>query len=520
MLSARLPSSFPQPRYTPCMSMDRYRKRLPALWPGEDKRGVKKALVVEDDELIRENLIELLEAEGFQAIGAENGRRGLELARSEHPDLIICDIRMPELDGFQVLSEIRASSDLRATPFIFLSAAAERADIRNGMNLGADDYVTKPFTRTEILDAVRTRMERREALASAVSQPLKAPVAQGSESSATIVVEDPAMRTLYDEAARAALAPISVLVLGETGVGKEVLAQSIHKISHRKDGPFLALNCAALSETLLESELFGNERGAFTGAVAARPGLFESAHGGTVFLDELGELPMVIQVKLLRVLEERRVIRVGGRAPISVDVRFIAATNRNLEESIERGTFREDLYYRLAGITLTIPPLRERTSEIVPLAVRFARASAQKMGRSVPSFDAEARVAMLRYSWPGNVRELRNVVERALVLATGDVIRVEHLPAKLLNEASSANTRAGSSPDLAPVSSRDSEPPSSASASSLRGEVVDLERKRIIEALERCGGNQTAAAELLGMSRRTLVSRLSTYELPRPRKRS
>jgi two-component system, NtrC family, response regulator AtoC len=346
----------------------------------------------------------------------------------------------------------------------------------------------------------------------------------------TIVVEDPAMRTLYEDAGRAALAHISVLLLGETGVGKEVLAQSIHKLSPRRDAPFLALNCAALTESLLESELFGNERGAFTGAVTARPGLFESAQGGTVFLDELGELPMVIQVKLLRVLEERRVTRVGGRSPISVDVRFIAATNRNLEASIERGTFREDLYYRLAGITLTIPPLRERASEIVPLALRFVRSTAAKMGRSEPLLSADARVAMLRYSWPGNVRELRNVIDRALVLAAGDVIELPHMPAKLLHESAVSSSRPPqpSSPDLdaSPASSRDSYPalgPQSGTydsdSRSLRGEVVDLERKRIIEALERCGGNQTAAAEMLGMSRRTLVSRLSTYDLPRPRKR-
>ncbi|MBL8742907.1 MAG: sigma-54-dependent Fis family transcriptional regulator [Myxococcales bacterium] len=401
------------------------------------------------------------------------------------------------------------------------------------MNLGADDYVTKPFTRTEILDAVRTRMERRDALStgSSKSKPSERAISDDTGPN-TIVVEDPAMRTLYDDAGRAALAHISVLVLGETGVGKEVLAQSIHKLSQRRDAPFLALNCAALTESLLESELFGNERGAFTGAVTARPGLFESAQGGTVFLDELGELPMVIQVKLLRVLEERRVTRVGGRSPISVDVRFIAATNRNLEESIERGTFREDLYYRLAGITLTIPPLRERASEIVPLALRFLRSASGKMGRSEPQLSADARVAMLRYSWPGNVRELRNVIERALVLAAGDVIELSHLPAKLRQESAGPSSRPpqASSPDLevAPPSSRDSysslSPASgmfdSGDNRSLRGEVVDLERKRIIEALERCGGNQTAAAEMLGMSRRTLVSRLSTYDLPRPRKRS
>ncbi len=472
---------------------------------------MKKALVIEDDEAIRANVVELLSEEGFIVAEADNGRAGLELALAERPALVLCDVRMPELDGFGVLRGLRASPNTRATPFIFLSAAADRADIRAGMTLGADDYVTKPFTRGELLDAIRTRLERSEILAAAAepatSDPAKKEKRREEPAAESVIVVAPAMRALYDDATKAAAAPISVLVLGETGVGKEVLAQSIHRMSPRRDAPFLALNCAALSETLLESELFGSERGAFTGAVAMRTGLFESAQGGTVFLDEVGELPMVIQVKLLRVLEERRVMRVGGRTPIQVDVRFIAATNRDLEASIERGTFREDLYYRLAGITLTIPPLRERVSEIAPLAARFAKNGAAKLGRSGEvNLTDQARATLMGYRWPGNVRELKNVMERAVVLATSNVIDVEHIPTKVTGS-----------------NERDSTPPSETSlvdsARSLKGEMVDLERKRIIEALEKCGGNQTAAAELLGMSRRTLVSRLSAYELPRPRKR-
>ncbi|HTJ81918.1 MAG TPA: sigma-54 dependent transcriptional regulator [Polyangiaceae bacterium] len=474
---------------------------------------MRKALVIEDDEAIRANVVELLTEEGFIVVEADNGRSGLELALAERPSLVICDIRMPELDGFRVLEGLRASPSTRATPFIFLSAAADRSDIRTGMTLGADDYVTKPFTRTELLDAIRTRLERTQVLA-ASAEPTPVPESTKKEKrrdapslADTIVVVAPAMRALYDDAAKAAVAPISILVLGETGVGKEVLAQSIHRISPRREAPFLALNCAALSETLLESELFGSERGAFTGSVAMRPGLFESAQGGTVFLDEVGELPMVIQVKLLRVLEERRVMRVGGRTPISVDVRFIAATNRDLEASIAQGTFREDLFYRLAGITLLIPPLREREGEIVPLALKFARSAALKLDRDGEvGISDEAREILAGYRWPGNVRELKNVMERAIVLATTNQIEVQHLPVKI----SGASER-----DSAPPSDRDFP----VSSRSLRGEMVDLERKRIIEALEKCGGNQTAAAELLGMSRRTLVSRLSQYELPRPRKR-
>jgi transcriptional regulator with PAS, ATPase and Fis domain len=234
------------------------------------------------------------------------------------------------------------------------------------------------------------------------------------------------MVALYEQAERAARSSISVLVLGETGVGKDVLANAIHRASPRSRGPFLGLNCSAISESMLEAELFGHEKGAFTGAVQARPGLFESASGGTVFLDEIGELPLATQVKLLRVLEDRRVMRVGGRKAIDVDVRFVAATNRDLESACARGAFRSDLYYRLAGLTLTIPPLRERREEIAPLARLFAERSARQLDRATPTIPPVAVTQLESYPWPGNVRELRNAMERAVVLAF-DVILPEHL---------------------------------------------------------------------------------------------
>jgi DNA-binding NtrC family response regulator len=326
------------------------------------------------------------------------------------------------------------------------------------------------------------------------------------------VARDPAMRALYAQAARAAQGPISVLILGETGVGKEVLAREIHRRSPRARAPFLAINCASLSESLLESELFGHEKGAFTGAQQARPGLFEAAHEGTVFLDEIGELPMVVQVKLLRVLEDRTVIRVGGRAPQRVDVRFLSATHRDLEAEIARGAFRQDLYFRLNGVSLTIPPLRERRSEIAVLARRFAAvASAQLDQPRPPAFAPEALEVMDRYAWPGNVRELRNVVERAVVMCTGATILPEDLPPRLTSPTPVPAAAAPPAPATQP-------PPADPHAS-LQGELVALERRRIVEALEKCAGNQTHAAALLGMSRRTLVARLSEYAIPRPRKR-
>jgi DNA-binding NtrC family response regulator len=326
------------------------------------------------------------------------------------------------------------------------------------------------------------------------------------------VLHDPAMLDLYEQAYLAAAAPISVLLLGETGVGKEVLAQAIHRKSPRAPRPFLALHCASLAESLLESELFGHEKNAFTGALTARPGLFESASGGTVFLDEVGELPMTIQVKLLRLLETREVLRIGARTTTQVDVRFISATHRDLEAAVAAGSFRADLYFRLNGIALTIPPLRERPSEIAPLVERFVAQSCRELDRSpAPRVSPELAAQLARYPWPGNVRELRQAVARAVVLCTGDTLRPEHLPAKI--SAWTPETGPKIEPRPAPAA------PGDEVIDRLRSEVAAREQRRVLEALEQCQGNQTRAAELLGISRRTLVTRLGEYGLTRPRRK-
>jgi DNA-binding NtrC family response regulator len=331
-----------------------------------------------------------------------------------------------------------------------------------------------------------------------------------------VVIRDPEMRRVHDQAERAAQGLLSVLVLGETGVGKDVLARAIHRASPRAAKPFLAINCAALSESLLESELFGHEKGAFTGAIQARAGLFESADGGTVFLDEVGDLPMTTQVKLLRVLEQREVLRVGARTPRPVNVRFISATNRDLEAAAESGTFRQDLYFRLNGIALTVPPLRDRPADIPWLVKRFLVTASRQMDRTTQPALAPRTLALLQaYAWPGNVRELRNVVDRAVVLAPADVILPEHLPPKLVAavEAPVVTPAAGVLRVPARVA------PASDAADRLRREVDELEKQRILAALAQCDGNQTRAAELLGVSRRTLINRLVEFDLPRPRKR-
>jgi two-component system, NtrC family, response regulator AtoC len=304
-----------------------------------------------------------------------------------------------------------------------------------------------------------------------------------------VVVRDPALMRLYDEAARAAAMSLPVLIVGETGVGKDVLARFIHQKSPRSTRPLVALNCAALSEALAESELFGHEKGAFTGAQQARPGLFESAHGGTVFLDEIGELPLATQAKLLRTLESSEVQRLGSNKPLKVDVRFVSATNRNLERDASQGRFRQDLYFRVNGITLHVPPLRARISEIAVLARQFLEAASHKMGAAVPpTISPEALKALESYGWPGNVRELRFVIERTLVTAAEGPILPEHLP------------------------------PQIASAVAAVGPEGVATRDRVIDALAQCDGNQTRAAELLGVSRRTLINRMIEFDLPRPRK--
>ncbi|MEP7124254.1 MAG: sigma 54-interacting transcriptional regulator [Byssovorax sp.] len=328
-----------------------------------------------------------------------------------------------------------------------------------------------------------------------------------------IIISDPVMLDLYAKADLAAEHLISVLLLGETGVGKEVLARTIHLRSSRAAGPFLALNCAALSESLLESELFGHEKGAFTGATHTRPGLFESAEGGTVFLDEAGDLPMSVQVKLLRVLEERQVLRVGGRSPRPINVRFVAATNCDLQAKVAAGTFRQDLFYRLNGFPLTIPSLRERVGDIGPLADFFAAKECLRYEYStVAVVTPQARAVLERYAWPGNVRELRNVIERAVVLGRGGEIHPAHLPTHL-TEAPAPSSR----PHMS-----ERAPPGIGATQPIVMRVAKgspEERAHIEAVLDACGGNQTVAATILGYSRRTLVSRLEEHSLPRPRKK-
>ena len=339
-----------------------------------------------------------------------------------------------------------------------------------------------------------------------------------STSASDPIVLDERMKQLHRLLSAVAQGTISVLLLGETGVGKEVVARSIHRYSPRSAGPFVSINCAAIPEALLESELFGHERGAFTGAVKERAGLLEAAHGGTLFLDEIGEMPLPAQAKLLRAIELRQVVRVGGVRARTVDVRFISATNRDLEGLIAARMFRKDLLFRLNGVSVTVPPLRERGAELESLALRFLGELAKSLGRPGLTITGDALLALRRHTWPGNIRELRNVIERAALICAGNEIRPEHLAIEAQQVEAAPETYA---PPPPPSREAITDPPAgyeSDGAGGLPGELQALERQRILEALERCAGNQTRAAAMLGMSRRVLIHRLEAYGVPRPRK--
>ncbi len=329
------------------------------------------------------------------------------------------------------------------------------------------------------------------------------------------IVHDPAMHALYALVDRIAVGNINLLVIGETGAGKELVAERLHQRSRRHARPFLRLNCAAVAESLLEAELFGYERGAFTGATQAKPGLLEAADGGTFFLDEVGEMPLTLQAKMLRALESQQVLRVGGLSPRTIDVRFVAATNRNIEEQVRQGRFREDLYFRLNGALVVVPPLRERASEIEPLAAEFIRATSEDLGRRPhPRLRPEALVMLQGYSWPGNVRELKNFIERAVLVAPGDELLPEHFPIQRIASTLHLHRIGPESLPPPPPSPRLAPPVSSGVPSG----GVDAERERILAVLADCGGNQSRAARQLGISRTTLVTRLDGYGVPRPRK--
>lgn len=444
-----------------------------------------KILIIDDDTSLRRVLEYNLQEEGYEVFAAAGGEEGLFLFDGQQPDLVVTDLKMPGISGFQVLAAVKERS--AQTPVLVITAFGAVETAVEAMKLGAYDYITKPFNRDELRLAVKKALEMRGLTEE--NRRLKEELTDRAEFR-NIVGISRGMEKVFTLVRKVADTEATVLITGESGTGKELVARAIHSLSSRRANPFVAINCAAIPKDLLESELFGHVKGAFTGAVRDKTGKFLSAEGGTLFLDEVGELPVELQPKLLRALQEREVEPVGATTLRKLDVRVVAATNSDLDEAIAAGTFREDLYYRLAVIPVHLPPLRERPEDI-PLLVRHFAA---KHGGSSVTFSADALAGLQRHSWPGNVRELENAVERLLILRNSDVIGFADLPAKV------------SGPGLEKAGRVVNLPPEGYP-------LEQLEREVVIEALERCDWNQTAAARFLSIPRHTLIYRMEKYTI-------
>jgi DNA-binding NtrC family response regulator len=421
----------------------------------------------------------------------ETYSRGSELlARLEAPgggevDLLLQDLRMPDLDGLEIMKTVsRVRPEL---PVIIMTAFATVDDAVLAIKLGAYDYLTKPFPNEKLLSMVENVLQMKRL--SEENRRLREELSGGGQ----IVFASPRFREVYDLALKVAPSDANILVLGESGTGKELIAAALHNNSNRKDHPFVSLNCAALTDTLLESQLFGHLRGAFTGAVTNQKGLLEEADGGTLFLDEIGDVSPAVQAKLLRVIQERDFIPVGSTRPKKVDVRFVAATNKDLQREVLEGRFREDLYYRLNVITVNLPPLRDRPEDIGPLAHHFLRRFAGRMGKDIAAIDPEALGVLQGYGWPGNVRELENVMERAVILTPGRTITPAVIPLGIGEKLHPAPAAPAARPRLVPLE--------------------EMERQHIEGVLQASNYNKSRTAEILGISRRTLDRRIADFGL-------
>lgn len=442
-------------------------------------------LVADDERNIREGLAEALRLEGYEVALAADGEEALRAVENGRVDLVVTDLRMPKVSGNEVLKRVAGSYP--GIPVIILTGHGTIEDAVDSMRIGAFDFITKPVNLDHLSLLVRRALESREL--ERQNQELQREI-ESQKRISSIIGRSPEMKRIFDLIRRVAPTKASVLITGESGVGKELIADALHNLSPRADKPFIKVHCAALAESLLESELFGHEKGAFTGAIGRKRGRFELAHEGTLFLDEIGEINQNVQIKILRVLQERKFERVGGEETLEVDVRVIAATNRDLKAEIEKGTFREDLYYRLNVVNIHVPPLRERKDDIPLLAGAFLREFSEENGKSLEGFDPKVRAAFFAYSWPGNVRELRNCVESAVVLARGSVVSLEDLPPGIreAQEDDTVRIPAGST-------------------------LAEAEKILIRETLAAQGGNKSRTAEILGIGRKTLYQKLQEYGL-------
>ncbi len=451
---------------------------------------INSVLIVDDEENIRHMLSVVLGKAGFDCSTAANGEQALAQLESQPADIVLCDINMPKMGGFELLDALKAR-DIQTT-VIMITAYGSIENAVEAMKQGAYDYLNKPFRPDEVVLTIRKAQERERLRRE--NRRLKRRLNEDHDF-ARIISGDPEMEKLFKLARKVSGFKSTVLITGDSGTGKELFARAIHSNSDRAEKPFVAVNCGAIPENLIESELFGHEKGAFTDAHRMRKGLLEEADGGTLFLDEIGELPPSMQVKLLRVLQEEEIRRVGGNRDIKVDLRVIAATVKDLAKEIETGGFREDLYYRLNVVHLHVPPLRERQGDVARLVDFFIERNNERLGLSIESATPEAIAKLQAYHWPGNVRETENIIERAMVLCDADRIDCDDLPAKVT--------------ELSPLH------PAGLSADnlSIKKAVYAIENTLIRKALDKTGGNRTAAAKLLEISHRALLYKIKEYRI-------
>ena len=443
-----------------------------------------RLLIVDDETDSRDALAELADRWGYEVQTASDGTEALRRAIEWHPDVILTDLVMPNMDGLWLLRALRA--ELPDCPVVLLTGRGTVQTAVQAIKEGAYDFIEKPLEISRLRVVLDRALEKKETMREVqLLRRRLAALAPGTD----MIGSGPAMQRVFELVKKVAPANASVVIAGESGTGKEVVARAIHSLSQRKDKPFVALNCGAIPPTLIESELFGYERGAFTGADQRRLGNFELAHGGTLFLDEVGELPIELQGKFLRVLEERKVRRLGGKSEVEVDVRVLCATNRDLKEEIKRGRFREDLYFRLHVFTIQLPALKERREDVPLLVQHFIEKFNGETGKHVQGMTPGAMNVLQGYAWPGNIRELRNTVERAMILTDGDVIDEEHLP-----------------PDMRPT-----RPEAAVLRVPLGIQLREVEKEYILSSLQKNGGNKARTAEILGISEKTLYNKLNRY---------
>ena len=444
-------------------------------------------LIVDDEKNIRSGLALAFEDGGYDTLEAENGQIAWNLINKKSVDLVITDLRMPVMSGYDLLK--RVSSTFPTLPVIVLTGHGSIEDAVKAMQDGAIDFFTKPVDLDHIMLTAKKALNNSKIIEQNIKLTQEiTTLKQKAKLSKTIIGKSEKLSKMMSTIEQVAPTKATVLVTGESGVGKELVADALHSLSDRKDGPFIKVHCASLSANLLESELFGHEKGSFTGAVSQKKGRFELANGGTIFLDEIGEIDANTQVKILRVLQEREFERVGGTETIHVDVRVVAATNRNLEEEVKKGNFREDLYYRLNVVHIEVPPLRERKEDIPLLLNSFLNEFNSENSKNIEGFTPQARKLLCSYSWPGNIRQLRNSIESAVVLARGKLIDVEDLPEQVVSHEneSKLSIKVGLS-------------------------LEEAERMFIMSTLDYCGGNKTKASEMLKIGRKTLHRKLEEY---------